>query len=210
MKFNKELYDELSEIAFSSKNPGYKPSVIESPNGDGTWDEDKRYAHVAPKYFIKMPYYGLYECLESWRAGFEQAREVCKHLGIDSDFWPGMDSTLRILEYKPGATTAPHVDFDLFTLCLYRNIPETFRYLSGENDKLLTKAKEFSPGIHFGELMTEINGSKATKHEVVASDETQYSMVFFAVPDHAAELPSGVTVGEWMEERKNRSRKTKA
>lgn len=32
------------------------------------------------------------------------------------------------------------------------------------------------------------------------------SIVFFAIPDHAAVLPSGETVGEWLEERLARSR----
>jgi hypothetical protein len=57
--------------------------------------------------------------------------------------------------------------------------------------------------------MTEINGAAATRHEVIGTDKRQCSAVFFVVPNHDVELPSGITVGQWIAERKNRSRKNK-
>jgi hypothetical protein len=48
--FTAEDYAELYELAFNVKNPGYKPFTFESPNGDGKFDFDKRYAHIAMKY----------------------------------------------------------------------------------------------------------------------------------------------------------------
>lgn len=212
-----EEFDRLAAYAFSSANPGYKPTVREAPNGDGTWDEQKEYAHLAPKYFSG----GTPEpIIEAWTDAMIAAIDVCDQLGLSS--WrPGPDSTLRLLRYLPGATTAPHTDFDLFTLSLYRSHKDAFKYIDAEpatigdwntdrerSRRLLTKARELSPGIHFGELMTEILGVPATPHETLPLDEWSYSAVFFVIPDHAKRLPSGVTVGEWIRERVARSRKT--
>lgn len=205
MKFTKEDYDEIAAFAFSSENPGYKPQVIESPNGDGIWDAQKKYAHIAPKYLNQTNNESMWFFYNMAKVA---AFQVCEELGIPKEFYPGEDSTLRILDYPPGATTAPHTDFDLFTLCMYRDDYDAFKYLSGENDLLLMKARSISQGIHFGEILTEVNGAQATGHEVVGTEKRQCSIVFFVVPDHKAVLPSGLTVGEWMEERKNRSRKT--
>jgi len=206
MTFTQEQYNTLSSFAFSSFNTGFKPSVIESPNGDNIWDDLKRYAHIAPKYFASIE-----DQIPDIIALYEMAKNeaLCASymLNLPEEFYPGPDSTLRILQYQPGATTAPHVDFDLFTISMYRNTLDTFKYLDGENDPLLQRVREYYPGIHLGELVTEINGAAATKHEVVASDDWQYSAVFFVVPEHTAILPSGLTVGQWMTERKERSRK---
>ena len=200
---NKETYDELSKFAFSTANKGYKPAVVESPDGDGTWDTQKKYAHIAPKYEVPE---GLPS--EVYAKAISEAVNMCLHLGLSPEFYPGSDSTLRVLEYPPGATTAPHSDFCLFTLSLYRDQPNAFKYLRGESEPLLTEARRLSPGIHFGDLMHEVLGVSATRHEVEATERTQYSAVFFVVPSHDAVLPSGLTVGAWMEERKSRSRKS--
>jgi len=210
MKLTKSDYDRIHTYGFSEDNPGYKPEVIESPNGDEKWDEKKKYAHIAPKYLT--PHSVTADADEVWKVYNEARKEsdrICEALDIPKEFWGGDDSTLRILDYPPGATTAPHTDFDLFTICLYRDDMKAFKYLSGSGDSLLYKARKISPGLHFGELMTEVNGATATKHEVLGTTNRQCSAVFFVVPDHKAKLPSGITVGEWMEERKSRSRKTK-
>lgn len=207
MTLTQEEFENISEFAFSEQNPGYRPNIIESPHGDGVWDVEKKYAHIAPKYlsgFEKTSVFDVYaKCIDV-------ANDICEKIGIPEKYWAGTDSTLRVLHYPPGSTTAPHTDFDLFTICMYRNKPESFIYLNGEDDELLQKARNISPGIHFGELMSEINNSKATKHEVTATDDWQYSAVFFVVPPHDSILPSGLSIGEWIDERKNRSRKVLA
>lgn len=217
MIYTKEDYDRIHKFAFSDENPGWNPDVIESPNGDGVWDEHKRYAHLAPKYFdqasVSSPsfYTEMYSngIFQLYHQARNEADRICRHLDIPKEFWSADDSTLRILDYPAGATTAPHTDFDLFTLCLYRDDMDAFKYLSGEDDPLLERAREISPGIHFGELMTELNGAQETEHEVLGTDNRQCSIVFFVVPNHKAILPSGISVGKWMDERKNRSRKIK-
>ncbi len=215
-------YARLHAAVFADNYPGYRPKVVESPDGDGKWDADKRYAHVAMKYL--QEYSGseagyLYDVLFKM---IEEAVAVSVALGVPPAFWPKVeDSTLRILEYPPGATTAPHFDFDLFTLMCYRNIPENFAYcgvdLSGNSDRRLVKAQELNEQIHFGELLEIVCPAyKATRHKVIDDPHgrTQYSAVFFGIPDHDAVLPSSsllpgkMTVGEWLDERMARSRKT--
>jgi hypothetical protein len=197
-------FDSLFEFAFSDDNPGYKKDVVESPNGDSYWDHKKKYAHIAPKYFNnKTPDFvkTIYENIK------RESEYVCDFLNIDKKYYPGNDSTLRLLKYENGAVTAPHTDFDLFTLSIYRNINDTFKYISGEDDSLLKIAREKYKGIHFGELMAEILGVEATKHEVISSEQKQLSIVFFAMPYENAMLPKGISVGDWVNERKKRSRK---
>jgi hypothetical protein len=151
------------------------------------------------------------------------ALEVAISIGVPPEFWPHQEySCLRVLEYGPNATSAPHKDFDLFTLSLYRNLPEFFKYVTDHNEvgydayasarqsRALKNAQKLNAQIHFGELLEEISADKtwkANKHEVVASGgPNQFSVVYFAVPSHEVVLTNGTTVGKWMEERKNRSR----
>jgi len=201
MKLTPSQFQTLHSFAFSPRNSGYKPSIQESPNGDGTWDTGKRFAHVASKY-------GLGECFSAYKTSLAEAIDACHYLGIPGDFWPvsAGDSTLRVLDYPAGATSAPHTDFDLFTVSMYRPNPEAFRYLGGDCAELNVVKRHF-PGIHFGELITEIMGWPATEHEVIASPVATSSAVFFAMPPLDARLPSGVLVGEWLRERKERSRR---
>jgi hypothetical protein len=195
--------DRLFDFAFGPTNPGYRPQVVESPDGDGVWDAQKRFAHVAPKYGLG-PMHGLYE------RAFALARDVCIDLGIPPQFHPGPDSTIRVLDYPPGATTAPHADWNLLTLSLYRDTLDPFRYLSGESEPTLADARKVWPGIHFGYLMADITGIEPTRHEVVATKERQRSVVFFVVPSHTAVLHCGLTVGAWLDDMKTRARKTVA
>lgn len=220
--FTASDYAALSSVVFRPDYPGYKPTVIEAPNGDGNLDYAKRYAHVAHKYTKTWDskrtrvneVAGLHYYLEQ---AHDKAVEVAIELGVPREFWPDIRySALRVLEYKPGAESHPHTDFDLFTLSCYRNIPECFQYTEdnylGETDTLtypLRLAAKLNHNIHFGELLEIINPNfKATGHRVNASPlgRTQYSIVHFAIPNHDAILPTGETVGAWIEERKTRSR----
>ena len=76
----------------------------------------------------------------------------------------------------------------------------------------LIRAGKLNKHIHFGEIMELIlPRNKATEHRVVYCDEiTQYSIVYFSIPDHEAVLPNGTTVGAWIDERIGRSRKEAA
>lgn len=203
MKLTRETFDLLATYAFSARNPGYKPAVREAPNGDGVWDEQKEYAHIAPKYFTPdtpLEVRKIYDDVLAY------AEAMCLRLGLPDGVFPGPDSTLRLLRYPPGATTAPHTDFDLFTLSLYRSHTNAFAYLGGDCAEL-QRAREISPGIHFGELMTEITGVPATEHETWPLHVPSVSAVFFVIPPHEFVVPSGVTVGEWIKERVARSRR---
>jgi hypothetical protein len=243
-------YAELHSLVFRDDYAGYKPNVVESPNGDGVRDIEKRYAHVSEKYlwpetpeiteYIKAygyhPNHDRSSLLQKYLdRAHDLSVQVAITLGVPRQFWPVHKySALRVLEYNDKATTAPHTDFDLFTLMCYRNLPQYFVKLD-RNDPLprrstydlqaqekykaikredasnliLGHASQLNTQIHFGELLEEIDPDRyvATKHEVVASGGPwQYSVVYFGIPDWDSVLPSGVTVGKWLEERMSRSR----
>ena len=199
------MNEQLIEYAFSDANPGWRPEIQESPNGDGVWDTNKRFAHVAPKYFNdETPKFVHTEY------AFQRylALHACRLLEIPKEFHPGPDCTLRVLDYPPGATSPPHTDFTMFTLRVWRDDVDAFRYLGDVDPNLASIRKRF-PGIHFGELIAEIDPKRftATEHEVVATEHPQSSCVFFVMPNLSAILPSGLSVGDWLDERKSRSRR---
>jgi hypothetical protein len=218
--FTASDYKTISDIVFSKEEPypGYRREIIESPNGDGKWDEDKRYAHVAKKYQERYENPFKKGTLNDFlNTAHEKAVEIAIELGVPRDFWPDrQDSTLRILEYAPGAITHPHLDFNLFTLMCYRNIPEDFRYAQSEADSShpgIVRANRMNEQIHFGEILELIIPDyKATPHEVIVDPwgRSQYSIVYFSIPDHKLTLPNGTTVGAFIEERMGRSRKEAA
>lgn len=237
--FTSADYAKIHSLVFQPDYPGYKPNVVESPNGDGVLDTEKRYAHVAEKYLFvqtdltiqhekKTGLHPNHERDSVLRDYLDKAHElsleVAIKIGVPRPFWPVKEyGALRVLEYNEKATTAPHKDFDLFTLMLYRNLPEYFKYIDQVNNntkyedfetlkssqKLLKSAQELNAQVHFGDILEEIDPKAflATPHEVVASGGPwQYSVVYFCVPGHEAVLPSGLTIEKWMIERKNRSR----
>lgn len=209
-------YRTLSEIVFQDNYPGYRKNVIESPNGDGNWDDKKRYAHVAAKYLeeYKPEVEEMAQILDVYlNLANDKATEVAISLGVPKAFWPDAQySALRILEYPPGSISNPHVDFDLFTLMCYRNIPKLFEYTNPRISVALEEANKLNQQIHFGEILELLLPThKATEHRVVADEyRTQYSIVYFSIPNHEAVLPNGTTVGAWIDERIERSRKEAA
>ncbi len=147
-----------------------------------------------------------------------EALRVHDALGLPEAWAPDLDaSALRILEYPPGATSARHTDFDLFTLVAYRDpFPgglvrhEPEHRFEDFGKPSLGFAEGVSPGIHFGELY-ELGGfGRATPHEVGAIDDgsscitsvklPQFSAVYFALPRHDLVLPDGRKVGPQTEE----------
>lgn len=220
--FGEESYWALHELVFRDDYPGYKPTVVEIPNGDGKADAQKKYAHVAPKYFANI---WQQKALEPYLdRAFYAAYEMGKRLGLPQKYLPKKEyGALRVLDYPPGAVSNPHEDFDLFTLMLYRDDPSKFRVLEHppeleigfdgvarhkppKENLLLNVAQAINPQCHFGQLGTEIGMGPATPHEVVASDRSQHSIVYFAICDHNVALPSGVLVRDWLNERMSRSR----
>lgn len=176
---------------------GYKPEVAEAPNGDGKVDVTKRYLHVALKY--TPPTWAL-EYLA--RAHFEACR-IAEAIGVPPAYYPRVaDGTLRVLDYPVGAGSAEHTDFDLFTVHCYRDRPADFIRL----DQVDPRAEALDPDVHLGEIGELISGWRATRHYVPARPYAQRAIVYFAMPDHRAVLPGGVTVGEWLKERYARSR----
>lgn len=194
MIFNRYDYSHLHLLFNDTGYRGYKPSVVEAPNGDGKLDAGKRYLHVAAKY--DPPEWALRYLA---RAHWEACRRA-EALGIPDAFMPRVaDGTLRVLDYPPGAGSARHTDFDLFTITCFRSTM----------DGLVVGNME-RPELYFGELAQEMGLAPATPHAVEGRPHGQQSIVYFAMPNHAAVLPhsGGRTVGEWLQERLARSRYT--
>jgi hypothetical protein len=132
----------------------------------------------------------------------------------------------------PGAGTAEHTDFDLFTIVCWRETPRDLErldaYEEGGMGVYPERLDTVSPGLHIGEIGELVGIGPATPHRVPARPYVQRSIVAFAIPDHAARLPGttrkapfhtpghywtdlevdvpGPTVGEWLHERMARSR----
>lgn len=201
MIFSQSDYDTLASLVFRPDYPGYRPNVVESPHGDGVLDAQKKFAHVATKYLAN---YGPdaegrpdmtwddYQCFIYLRRAYNRALVIAAGFGMSSVFWPRFDvGTLRVLDYPPGTGGALHTDFDLFTINLWRNVPNI----------------GLPPGeVHVGELGELLGLGPATPHYVEPLPVRQLSLVYFATPSHDAVLPSGETVGEWINERMKRSR----
>lgn len=260
--FTADDYQTLHSIVFATdadgrpRYPGYRPEVVELPNGDGRADREKRYAHVSYKNLYKSPSVPLYSgltpaewcyLLDTLRFAHAEALRVARALGAPEAFMPDIRySALRVLEYPPGATSARHTDFDLFTLLCYRDRPEGLvrhpRHDQDEPGLDPDSLDAIAPGLHIGELGEIVGLGPATPHEVVPVYETarvygmpeggrpgpllktvpgapapQHSIVYFAIPDHAAVLRQKVatvnpvtgergdvewpvTVGEWIDE----------
>jgi hypothetical protein len=184
--FTASDYALLHSMVFQPDYPGYKPNVVESPNGDGKLDDLKRYAHVAEKYLapqqfdtydvkadvcFNQKYWTDFTLARYLSIAHSKSLEVAVSIGIPPQFWPSKKySALRVLEYGPYSVTNPHTDFDLFTLMCYRNLPEYFKYCDGDGnlntglldysrcqqEKTLVEAQKLNSQIHFGELMEEI------------------------------------------------------
>ncbi len=208
--FTSDDYEALHKLVFRPDYPGYKPTVVEIPNGDGRADTEKRFAHVAPKYFANewqeaalMPYL---------RKAHDVAEGVADFMSMPDAFRPDIRyGALRILDYPPGAVSNKHKDFDLFTLMMFRDQPD--RFAADEvYAPTLKRIQRINEQAHIGELGQEIGLGLATPHEVLPSATRQRSIVYFAIPDHDTMLPvsdrwpTGVTVRDWLNERMARSR----
>lgn len=185
MIFDSTDFDRLRTL-FDPSYPGYRPDVVEAPNGDGKLDVSKRYLHVATKY---DPPRWARQYL--W-AAFDESQRIAARLGVPDAYWPRVDAcALRVLEYPPGSDSAEHTDFDLFTFNAHRNTQDVV----GGDGK-----------VYIGEIGEIVGLGPATRHAVPSRIYEQRSIVFFALPAHDVELPTGVTVGEWLAERISRSR----
>lgn len=216
--FTLQDYSALHSIVFRDGYPGYKPSVKEIPNGDGKIDADKRFAHVAPKYLTDAVSAADTFLLGSYlQAAHNVAERAAEIAGIPAAFRPDIRyGALRVLDYPPGAVSNLHEDFDLFTLMMYRDQPRCF--VSYDETKAaddarharrietIDKIRTVNAQAHLGQLGEAIGLGKATPHEVIAATAPQYSIVYFAIPDHDLILPTGETVRDWLNERMARSR----
>lgn len=218
--FDRSEYDLLSSIVFRRDFPGFRPDVKELPNGDGKVDE-KQYAHISLKYLAGFG--TSRERLLLTRALFvahETAERVADALAVPQAYRPDIRyGALRVLKY-PAQTgfSHKHTDLDLFTLACYRDQPDMFVVdptrelaLLPEDLERIMAAIDINPGLHLGELCELIGTGPATPHSVLASEETQHSIVYFAIPDWDAKLPLShgrerATVKDWLNERMARSR----
>lgn len=216
-------YETLHELVFQPDYPGYKPAVVEIPNGDGMRDETKKYAHVALKYFQTSRQ--ARNLLPFLTDAHDVAVRAAKAAGFPEHLLPDLRyGALRVLDYPPGALSNLHRDFDLFTIMCYRDQPDKF--VAHDSDasspivgpagnrvgtmsfgtRVITEIRKYDPQAHLGEIAeVELFGA-ATPHEVLASDTRQRSIVYFAIPDHDAVLRTGETVRDWLNNRVARSR----
>ncbi len=201
MRFTAFDYSELHDLVFEDGYPGYKPEVQESPDGDGVWDTEKRYAHIAPKYLTDP---GVSDAIlgHYYDRAFVEACRTYESFGFPEEFKPDYaQCCMRVLDYPPGAESAEHTDFDFMTLQLFRDTSEGFvrtDVREGDDDR--------SHGIHFGEIAELAGFRKAIPHKVIPLTRSQKSIVFFVLPSLTTKLGKG-TVGEWLTERYARSRK---
>jgi hypothetical protein len=193
--FTADDYEHMHQLVFMPDYPGYRPNVVESPNGDGKQDVEKRYAHIAVKYLDQYRNgWNRSWLLDYLHRAHQRALVVATELGVPEAYLPSLEyGALRVLEYPPNTGSHLHTDFDLFTLNLYRDV--------------------FNPGlgvvpmaIHMGEIGELVGLGNAFPHKVMPVSEPQRSIVYFAIPDHDAVLPGGLTVGQWISERVARSR----
>lgn len=202
--FTAKDYHIISQIVFDTEipYPGYRPNVVESPNGDGYWDGEKRYAHIALKYLqsykelnkqITDPvlqekaFTSLYALTEYLKLANDRAVAVAIELGVPKLFWPDIRyGAIRILEYPPGAVTHPHKDFNLFTLMCYRNVESNFKYINVKppkynlkedtelkvSNELLVEANTLNHQIHFGEILELVLSCYKATPHEVVADES--------------------------------------
>ena len=190
----------LANEIFREDYAGFKGDVREAPNGDGKVDFGKVYAHVASKYGFTPTTLWFYH--RAW----EEACRVHDALDLPRDLRPSFrHSALRLLQYPPGHGSHEHTDFDLFTILCFRDPDPGGLYLGQPRPPAFVH--DVSPHCHFGEMLEVRDpSSPATPHEVYPMASNQVSCVFFAIPDHDAELRPGLTVGAWLDERIARSR----
>jgi phosphohistidine phosphatase SixA len=202
--FSTTEYSELHRLVFRDGYAGYRPTVRELPNGDGKVDHGKRYAHVAMKYLPER-IAGDDAILYCYLArAHQRALAVATALGVPDEFMPDMQyGALRVLEYPAGEGGHAHTDFDLLTLMCYRDQPD--RFVSDWHD-MPEDVQALGHQTHLGEIGELLALGRATRHEVLPSAAPQHSIVYFALPSHAARLSDGRTVGEWLSERMSRSR----
>lgn len=214
--FSAADYAALAAIVFRPDYPGNATArgVVEAPGGDpAARDTGKRYAHVATKYVKQWVDSGAVRAFDPdvltlfnyLQRAHDRALAVAEQLNVPERFWPDFGAgALRVLEYPPGAGSHTHTDFDLFTLLGYRSHQLLVRQSPLQELRTLDAV---DPGLHLGEMGDLIDLGRATPHHVMPSVTTQHSIVYFAIPDHAAVLPGGRgTVGEWLKERLARSR----
>jgi isopenicillin N synthase-like dioxygenase len=188
-------FEKIYQEVFSPTFTGYSPAIAEAPNGDSRIDLQKRYSHLNHRTLPSARDNVKTFLAEVFSRCMRVALEHARIMNIPYAFMPSAeDSTLRLLEYPPGATSSEHTDFDLFTINLYRS----------HEDLIVPKMP-----VHFGELADIVSKGwlKAVPHHVTAHlTQTQRSAVFFVMPALSACLPNGMTVREWVAERKTRSR----
>ena len=190
MIFNATDYAKLHALVFSEGYPGYRPALRERFQDSGKTDQDKRFAHVATKYLAKDPDLSRAAALEKYLLTAHcLAINIAKNLCLPERLWPALEAcALRVLDYQPGATTAPHYDFNLFSVNCYRDRPEQLR----PNRDLY----------HLGELAQIFGVGPQLKHWTEPCDAPTQSIIYFALPAHDVTM----TVGEWVQWRVETSR----
>ncbi len=203
--FSAADYAALAAIVFRPDYPGNATArgVVEAPNGDANArDTGKKYAHISDQYLDALPHGRNNDAVkvldEYMYQAFIRACQVAEALDVPMAFWPRLEfGCLRVLEYPPGAGSAPHTDVGLLTLNLYRDQPEKLlTYATGVHDDWSSVGV---PPYHLGRLAREIGIGTAAPHRVDPSTTSQHSIVYFAVPNHDAMLPSGQRLGNWLD-----------
>jgi hypothetical protein len=221
MKFSRYDWIELAQLFNTQGYGGYKPTVREAPNSDGTVDVGKRYLHVNIKYNPPdwaVPFLA--------RAHFE-ACKIAEALHVPDAFYPRVENgTLRVLDYPVGAGTVEHTDFDLFTVNLWRNTPSDVEQKSPDHPDWRTSEQwtTGAPAYHMGRIGELVGLGPATPHRVPGRPYMQKALIYFAMPAMNATFPrrlyenvdafqkgefsawSGRTVREWLDDVYSKSR----
>ncbi len=211
----------------------YDPPAWARAYQDRAYAEACRVAEAlgVPKAYWPMPSVGALRVLEYPSAGhaftaptplgYDCEDNACVHCGVIRCELDGQGVCPAL---AAGAGTAEHTDPNLFTIVLWRSTPadlelvtpapDTYASAQGEARRRMA-AREISPGLHIGEIGELVGLGPPTPHRVPARPYVQKSIVYYAIPDHAAVLPQSserlaadgpLTVGEWLAERMARSR----
>lgn len=214
-QFCSKNYARLAEIVFRPDYTGYANArgIVEAPNGDGKLDVEKHYSHVSLKNLAAYDGATAYErvvLLGALAFAHDVAEACAEVLKVPAALRPDIRyGALRVLRYPPGATSALHTDFDLFTCHMYQSAVGGFTVDRSASTQALGPALTINPRFHLGEIGELAGLGPATPHEVVPREAERHAIVYFAIPDHAVHIPfegGTVSVGAWLAERYARSR----
>jgi hypothetical protein len=179
----KDEFYKIKDIVFKEDYPGYVPVEEELKDFDVDLSIERSHASIKPsvldQYYHEQNKQFLSQILNR---EFDLAVRISDLLKIPKQYGPCIDNSfIRILEYPSNCKTFSHVDKTLFTMTLYRDIPENLHIFSG--DEPSEDIKKLNPQIHFGRIAEELQCVKlASYHQAIVGNQREYSSVYFVLP----------------------------